>query len=92
MEPMNLGTPSNSGPSSPATTPSGSPYLPSFLLGEPASPLPGSTSPQIKRGNISDFQNYTSPRFLASQVGAKSLCLVRFNGARLMTVVLAKKP
>lgn len=62
---MNLGTPSNSGPSSPATTPTGSPYLPSFLLGEPSSPMPGSTSPQMKRGSAADsVSSYTSPRLL----------------------------
>ncbi|KAK6638506.1 hypothetical protein RUM43_006773 [Polyplax serrata] len=49
MEPMNIGTPNNSAPSSPATTPTGSPYLPAFLLGEPQTPISGSTSPRAKR-------------------------------------------
>ncbi|KAL0277776.1 UNVERIFIED_CONTAM: hypothetical protein PYX00_004942 [Menopon gallinae] len=49
MEPMVVGTPTNSGPSSPATTPTGSPYLPPFLLGDPQTPLSGSSSPKTKR-------------------------------------------
>ena len=60
MEPMNIGTPNNSGPSSPATTPSGSPYLPSFLLGEPQTPLAGSSSPKSKR--VSFIDSHTSPK------------------------------
>lgn len=60
MEPMNLGTPTNSGPSSPSVTPSGSPFLPAFLLGEPTSPVPSSTSPQSKR--LNEYSGYTSPR------------------------------
>lgn len=54
---MNLGTPNNSGPSSPATTPTGSPYLPAFLLGEPQTPVTGSTSPKNKRIYFSESHN-----------------------------------
>lgn len=60
MEPMNIGTPNNSGPSSPATTPGGSPYLPSFLLGEPQTPLSGSASPKSKR--VSFIDSHTLPK------------------------------
>lgn len=59
MEPMNIGTPNNSGPSSPATTPTGSPYLPAFLLGEPQTPISGSASPKTKRIHFNDTHSGT---------------------------------